>query len=112
DVLELRRPGEDGWRPPVLATVAGTGKGVPEVFEAIGRHREHARGSGSFERRRRARARDRIRGLVEEALRNRVLRAGGGAMDRLVDGVVEGRTTPGEAARQLLRRVPLDGGKE
>ena len=112
DVLELRRPGDDGWRPPVLAAVASTGKGVPEVFGAIGRHRDHARASGSFERRRRARARERIRGLVEEALRERVLGAGGGAMDGLVDGVVEGRTTPREAARSLLRRVTADGGRK
>jgi len=111
DVLELRRPGDDGWRPPVLSTVAGTGKGVAEVFEAIGRHRDHARASGSFERRRRTRARDRIRGLVEEAIRERVLGAGDGAMDGLVDGVVEGRTTPREAARSLLRRVGADGGR-
>jgi LAO/AO transport system kinase len=109
DTLELRRPGEDGWRPPVLAATASTGKGVREVFEAIERHRAHARASGSFERRRRERARDRIRDLVEESIRARVLRAGAGTLDGLVEGVVEGRTTPREAARDLLRRVPLDG---
>ena len=105
DGLELRRPGDDGWRPPVLPTVATTGKGVPELFAAIGAHRDHARASGSFDRRRKARARDRIRDLVEEALRRRVLGAGADLLDALVDGVVAGRETPRGAALKVLRRV-------
>ena len=105
DGLELRRPGEDGWRPPVLSTIASTGRGVPELLAAVGKHRDHARASGSFGRRRKERARDRIRGLVEEALRERVLRAGKGVLDGLVDDVVAGRETPRGAALELLRRV-------
>ncbi len=105
DMMELRRPGEDGWRPPVLSTVASSGKGVPEVMAAVLAHREHARASGSFERRRRDRARARIRGLVEEALRERVVRAGADVLDGLVEGVVSGRETPQGAALELLRRM-------
>jgi len=105
DTLELRRPSDDGWRPPVLATVASTGKGVAELLDAIGNHRDHAKKEGSFERRRKTRARERIRGLVEEALRARVLAAGEGVLDRLVDAVTEGRSSPRAAAMELLRRV-------
>jgi LAO/AO transport system kinase len=105
DTLELRRSPEDGWRPPVLPTVAASGKGVPELLEAIGRHRDHARASGSFDRRRKERARQRIRGLVEEALRARVLSAGADVLEGLVGKVVEGRETPQGAALRLLGRV-------
>jgi LAO/AO transport system kinase len=105
DVLELRRPGADGWRPPVIPAVATAGKGVAEVLEAVLKHRDHARSSGAFEKRRRSRARQRIRELVEEALRDRVLREGGAALDGLVDGVVAGKETPRGAAARLLRRV-------
>ena len=105
DTLELRRPSPDGWRPPVLRTVASTGRGAAELLVAIESHREHGRKSGSFERRRRARARERIRGLVEEAIRSRVLRAGDGVLDGLVDGVVAGKATPQSAALALLGRV-------
>jgi LAO/AO transport system kinase len=105
DTLELRRPSDDGWRPPVLSTVASTGRGVAELLEAIGAHRDHARASGSFESRRRTRARQRIRGLVEEALRARVLATGPELLDGLVDDVTAGRSTPQAAAMTLLRRV-------
>jgi LAO/AO transport system kinase len=109
DVLELRKAGDDAWRPPVLSTVASTGKGVPELLAAIDGHRIHARSSGSFERRRKSRARQRIRGLVEETLRAQVLLAGAPVLDELVDGVVEGRSTPQAAAAELLRRVTRRG---
>jgi len=105
DTLELRRPSDDGWRPPVLSTVASTGKGVAELLAAIVAHGEHANSSGSFDRRRKARARQRIRGLVEEALRARVLEAGEGRLDGLVDAVTAGRSTPQAAAMELLRGV-------
>jgi LAO/AO transport system kinase len=109
DVLELRKAGKDGWRPPVVPTVANTGKGVPELLAAIDGHRAQARSSGSFELRRKSRARQRIRELVEEALRERVLRSGAPVLDGLVDGVVAGRSTPQAAAAELLRRVTRRG---
>ena len=105
DTLELRRPSDDGWRPPVLSTVASTGKGVSELMQAIRAHRDHATAAGSFARRRKERARRRIRELVEEALRARVLAAGEGRLDGLVDAVTAGRSTPQAAAMELLRRV-------
>ena len=105
DTLELRRPDPDGWRPPVLRTVASTGQGAEELLKEIERHRDHAVSSGSFARRRKERARERIRGLVEEAIRSRVLLAGDGVLDGLVDGVVAGRATPQSAALALLGRV-------
>ena len=105
DTLELRRPGADGWRPPVLRTVASTGRGTAELLEAVERHRDGSRASGSFEARRRSRARERIRGLVEESIRARVLSAGDSVLDGLVDRVVAGRSTPQAAALELLGRV-------
>jgi len=105
DMLELRRPGRDGWRPPVMTTTATSGKGVAELLDEIEKHRDATRASGSFQERRRERARARIRGLVEESIRGRVFRAGDGELERLVDGVVEGRETPQGAAMRLLRRV-------
>ncbi|NUN51633.1 MAG: methylmalonyl Co-A mutase-associated GTPase MeaB, partial [Planctomycetaceae bacterium] len=66
DVLELRRaaPG-DGWRPPVLKTVASTGEGLPALLASVEEHAARSRASGSFDRRRRGRVRSRIRDLVE-----------------------------------------------
>jgi LAO/AO transport system kinase len=105
DTLEFRAPDPHGWKPPVLPAVASTGKGVPEVLAAVRRHREHARACGSFEERRRSRARTRIRERVEEALRRRILDAGAARLDALAAEVVQGRRTPSDAADELLRTL-------
>jgi len=109
DVLELRRSGTGDGRPPVIPTVASEGKGAVEVLAAVESHRDRARASGEFDRRRRARARKRIRDLVEETLRERVFRAAAPVLEALVEDVVEGRTTPQAAAAELLRRVTAKG---
>jgi LAO/AO transport system kinase len=102
ETLELRRPSPTGWKPPVLAASASTGQGVDALLAAVRTHREHTRKSGEFDERRRARARNRIRELVEEALRDRVLRGGARRLDALVEDVVRARLTPRAAAVRLL----------
>ncbi len=98
-VLEFRPAGA---RPPVLQTVASEGRGVPELFAAVRGHREGARASGSFDARRRARLRARIREMVEDALRARVLGEGARALEGLVEEVLARRETPQGAAARLL----------
>ncbi len=38
----------DAWRPPILAVVATTGEGVPEVWAAMAQHRRHLTDSGEL----------------------------------------------------------------
>lgn len=45
-MLELG--GEHNWAPPVIPTVASTGEGVPELWEAVGEHRKHLDASGQL----------------------------------------------------------------
>src|SRR5207244_4092638 len=45
------------WKPPIVRTSAQTGEGVPQLVEAIARHRVWSASSGERERRRRAAAR-------------------------------------------------------
>jgi LAO/AO transport system kinase len=63
-MLSLQTYPTDAWRPPILRTEATTGRGVPEVLEAIDRFRVHS--GSSQERRRRARAEFRIRELLAQ----------------------------------------------
>src|SRR5687767_7502689 len=49
-MLDLTAP--EGWRPPILATVASTGEGVAELWSAVRHHREQLTESGELERRR------------------------------------------------------------
>ena len=48
-MLDLSDLPPDAWRPPIVATVATTGDGVPELWEAINAHRAHAEASGQLD---------------------------------------------------------------
>ena len=60
NMLELS--GTLEWTPPIISTVASSGDGVPELWDAIASHREYLEQSGELDRRRAQRA-------GEEALR-------------------------------------------
>ena len=45
----------DDWRPPIVDTVASSGQGVDDLWEAIGAHRAHRMANGDLERFRRER---------------------------------------------------------
>lgn len=98
---------ETGWEIPVLTTVAQSGEGVPELLEAVARHRVFLEGSGVLESRRRSRAAGRVRDVVERELRriawsnptvSRILAEG-------VDEIVAGRETPYSLAGRILAEL-------
>ena len=89
-MLELA--GDTGWRPPIVRTVATTGDGVDELWDAIGAHRAHLESNGDDATRRRERLRGELRALVAEQLldrRGRALSRATGSTS-LVDDVVAG----------------------
>ncbi|HEX6230878.1 MAG TPA: methylmalonyl Co-A mutase-associated GTPase MeaB, partial [Actinomycetota bacterium] len=61
-MLGLAPAPDDAWRPPVLKTAASSGAGIPEVLDAIGRYRAHAR--DRMEGRRRLRGEYRLREVL------------------------------------------------
>jgi LAO/AO transport system kinase len=91
------------WRPPVLMTVAASGKGFSELVAAIDAHREWMGGNGELHRRRLARAREEIEQIALARLRRRFadLRSGT-LLTALAADVLAGRTDPYTAADQLL----------
>ncbi|MCC6476103.1 methylmalonyl Co-A mutase-associated GTPase MeaB [bacterium] len=58
----------EGWKPPVVMTVATRESGLDEMHAQISRHIEHLKSSGHFETRRRARLKRRIQKLLEKKL--------------------------------------------
>ncbi len=95
---------EGGWEVPVLTTNALTNEGLEKLLETIGAHRAWLEESGQLEKRRRARARIRVRDVVERELR-RVAWRSKEAQDRLDEGVeriAHGKGTPYSAARSIL----------
>lgn len=93
----------EGWTPEVLQTVAQTGDGVPELLEAIQRHRTWMVESGTLARRREARMATRIRDVMERALKRRVRRqlADPAQIGPALEAIARGSTPYAEAARLL-----------
>ena len=60
--------GEIGWTPPVLSTIALTGSGVEEVYQAIVRHGVYLRQSGEWQKRDHCRLEIELETLLQETL--------------------------------------------
>ena len=91
------------WRPPIVRTIATTGDGVAELWDAIVAHRVFLEADGAVTARRRARLVDEIRGLVAERLLEQAGAISEGAnFEALVDSVVARTSDPYTAVDALL----------
>ena len=99
-MLALQTFGEADWRPPIVKTEATTGKGIPELLDAVERFRRHT--GASTGSRRRARAEYRVRELLSQRftghVEQRVLRPG--EFEQLLDRI---------AAREIDPYTVVDG---
>ena len=96
-------------QPPVVMTEAVSGRGVPELAEAIARHREYLTSSGQLEDRRRSRLRLELLAAAERAWRDAGRRpAVSGFVEDLLDKVSAGALPPGRAAADLVRRLAAE----
>jgi GTPase len=108
-LLSLQSYGEGEWRPPILKTEAVTGKGIPELLEAVERFRSHTQ--SRMATRRRARAEFRIRELLARRFLESVERdvLGPGELDRLLDRIAARETDPYSAVDDIFRRAAERG---
>ena len=116
--LALQTYGGDQWRPPVLKTVATSGRGVAELLDAIWQFRAHAeqdRGARVPEvktprtqaARRRTRTEYRLRELVSQRLMDHLDRdvLAPGELGAIVDRIAARDVDPYTAADELLHRA-------
>ncbi len=105
--IALAERPDGGWKPPIVLTVAQSGRGVDEVVRELDRHRAWLEKTGELTRRRTRRAREEIEAIAVAALRDRwesvagVLPSGGD-LDALAEAVVAGETDPYAAADELV----------
>jgi len=93
------------WKPPIVRTSAQSGEGVPQLVEAIARHRAWSAQSGERDRRRRAAARSEVESLLREALlRDLAGRVGEARLEDAAARVAERTLDPYAAVDELLRR--------
>ncbi len=94
----------EGWRPPVLETIAVKDEGVSEVVAALDRHWDETTASGALEQRRRARLAERTRAVVTRAVERWLWRDG--PAEELVtarlDDVARGVTSPYDVAAAVV----------
>jgi LAO/AO transport system kinase len=96
-----------GWVIPVLQTVAETGQGVPELADALDRHKEWLEQSGELHKRRRARLAERVREAVERRLQDVAWREKGGEsiLQAAIEELEGGRVTPYAVADRIVAHV-------
>jgi LAO/AO transport system kinase len=101
-LLNLSR--DEGWDVPVLLTTAINNSGVPELADAIERHREFLEKSGKLEVARRERARRQLLALAQQELLSRVLATaeGNGRLEELVEAIASREVDPHTAAERLI----------
>ncbi|NIT36101.1 MAG: methylmalonyl Co-A mutase-associated GTPase MeaB [candidate division Zixibacteria bacterium] len=103
--LELKP--EDGWRPPIIMSVATEGRGIDDITDAVTAHRSHLEESGGLTSRRRSRVQRQLEELLAYEFR-RVCAAArdyDNLLEFLTAEVQEGRLTPYEASARLFKEV-------
>ena len=106
-MLDLSDLPHDAWRPTIATTVANTGEGVPELWDAVLEHREYAESSGLLEERRRFRSSEELREIVANRLRERAREiCTGDRWDEVTGEVTQQRLDPWSAADEML--APVD----
>ena len=91
------------WIPPILKAVSTEGTGIPEVAEAIARHKSHLHESGDWSARDRARLRSELEAVLQEALMSRFLSgAHREEYEQALEKVIRRDISPYEAASRLL----------
>ncbi len=105
-MLDLSDLAPEGWRPPVVATVASTGDGVAALWDAVEAHRAEIETSGELHRRRAFRLREELREIVARRLEQRAREiCTGERWEQLQDAVLGRRTDPWSAADVMLDGV-------
>jgi LAO/AO transport system kinase len=87
-----------------VRTSAQSGDGLPQLVEAIDKHRVWSRDSGDHLERRRAAARSEVEALLQEALLRQLEgRVGESRLDAAVTRVADRKIDPYAAVEELLR---------
>ena len=102
----------DGWIPPVLQTVATTGKGIPELAEMIEECRSTLAESGRLAAKRAAGWRERLLDMIRQHLMRELVdhRIGRSKLEAHAKAIAEGREDPYRLVDLLLSELLLQRG--
>ena len=93
----------DGWRPPVVETVASAGDGCDQLWDAVGRHRAHLTERGLLDERRRRRLEREFRQILVARVEQRIDSSQfGEVLAEVTKALAAGDIDPYEAADRML----------
>ena len=93
---------EERWTPPIAKCIATRGEGIPELVEALDRHRAWLDGTQAGRARRHLRLAEELRESLRETLIEAATHALGGEIERAVSDVEAKTIDPYTATEQLL----------
>lgn len=104
-------PERNGWKPPIVLTVATENKGIDELSRQIERFRAHFHGKTERRAKEIALWRERLLNLLRERLVRRVVDklATDGTLESLAAEVAERKRDPYSAVNEMLDRAGLGG---
>ncbi|MFQ5948074.1 MAG: methylmalonyl Co-A mutase-associated GTPase MeaB [Acidimicrobiia bacterium] len=107
DLKQMLALGEDRpWDPPIVTTVAVSGEGIDQAWDAVLTHRRYLEESGTLGERRRRRLTKELEAALMDALRRRARDAAGGERFAEITADVADRKLDPWSGAELL----LDGG--
>ncbi len=111
DAAHVEASDKDGWRPPILTTVAVESKGIEALVDAVDDHARHLSHSGELEQRRRERFERHTREVVERTLSKLVWNEGDGEriLAEGMEGVLHGTLSPYRLARRIVAGIREGG---
>ena len=106
-------PERNGWKPPIVLTVATENKGIEDLSRQIERFRAHFHGKTERRAKEIALWRERLLNLLRERLVRRVVDklATDGTLESLAAEVAERKRDPYSAVNEMLDRAGLGGGR-
>jgi LAO/AO transport system kinase len=106
-MMKNHQPGK--WEPSIVLTEAIHDKGIDALAKEIFRHRDFLASSGGLEKRQRDRVRLELIETIESILKDCIHRIDEGSyLEKFVDDLMQGKTTPHRASLEITTRVASD----
>ena len=107
-MIEMGTIAEDGWKPPVLKTVAVKGEGIAQLVDAFWSHRQYQMDSGQFKTHNSEQTFRFVRSLVMEMAADQIFENAkdSDAYQTLLSKLNKRKIDPFTAAEKLVKGLP------
>ncbi len=106
-ILDIKK--KNGWKPPIIPTVAVDGKGISELITAIEEHKVYIKENGIFQNHRKQQIKHKITEIVEQKIKQiaeeRFLKKID--IDTLTHQVFEGKIDPYSAVKEIFQNINI-----